>query len=133
MSERAVVRTFVIGNCLLGAGVLGGVFAALPVRYWAVDVPAAALAALAFVSAFGLARGLGWGRSALRWSARCELALGLLALAALALSVAYLGGVHGALGKAGLNALVLGGLLIAPYLIAYPLLQLVWLRGSRDV
>jgi hypothetical protein len=131
MSERAVVRTFVIGNCLLGAGLLAGVFAALPVRYWAVDVPASLLAALAFVSAFGLARGLGWGRRALGVCARCELALGLAAFAALALSVAYLGGVHGVAGKAGLNALFLGGLLIAPYLIAYPLLQLAWLRGGR--
>jgi hypothetical protein len=129
MSQRAIVRTFVIGNCLLGLGALGGVFGALPVRYWAVDTCTVLLAVLLFASAWGMARDLRWGLSALRVSALCELALGLAALAALALGISYLGGVHGAVGKSGLNALILGSLLIAPYLIAYPSLQLLWIHG----
>jgi len=129
MGEGAVVRTFVVGNLLLGLAVLGGVFGALPVRYWVVDVAGAALVALSVVSAWGLWRGPRWRYRALRWSALCKLVLGLATLAALALGVAYLGGVHGSAGKAGLNALILGSLLIAPYLIAYPILQLLWLRG----
>lgn len=128
MSERAIVRTFVIGNSLLGLGVLGGVFGALPVRYWPVDAFSVVLAALSLTSAWGLARGPRWGRAALRWSALCKLGLGLAALAALLLGVAYLGGVHGTAGRAGVSTLILGSLLIAPYLIAYPGWQLLWLR-----
>lgn len=125
-SGRAVEWTFIVGNTLLGLGAPAGVFAGLPVRYWPVDASSVVLALLLLASAWGLLRRVSWSLQVLRASAWCELSLGLAALAGLLLSIAYLGGVHGTVGRNGLAVLLLGSLLIVPYLIAYPILQLLW-------
>jgi hypothetical protein len=127
-SERALIRTFVTGNIVLGLAAPLGAFLSLPVRYLPVDLSSGLLAALLLVSAWGLARARPWCRPVLRISALCVLGLGLAGVAALALGVAYLGGIHGAVGRNALQTAIWGSLLIAPYLIAYPCLQLLWLQ-----
>jgi hypothetical protein len=131
-SERALIRTFVTGNTLLGLGAPLGAFLGLPVRYLPVDLASGLLAALLLASAWGLARDRPWCTRVLRISALCELGLGLTGVAALALGVAYLGGIHGAVGRNALQIAIWGSLLIAPYLIVYPCLQLLWIERHAN-
>src|SRR4051794_1140150 len=99
--RTATTWAFAVGNALLALGVLGGVFGGLGVRWWVVDVPSVAVAALLLLSSFGLARAQRWAFGALRACAVVELAVGLLAVAALAISATYFGSVHGEVGKSG--------------------------------
>jgi hypothetical protein len=131
MPRSRSALTFAIVNALLAIALLGGVFGALPTRFWAVDIPSAGLAALLLVSAIGVSTQRSWGRAALRISALCALAIGLATLAALALSASYLGGIHGELGRNGLIACIVGACLLGPYLIIYPALQLLWLHAQE--
>lgn len=129
LGHDSIRWAFAFGNFLSAAGFVG-VFAALPARYWAVDVPTLLLCVLSAASAVGLARKTRWWPRALRASAFCELVAGLAALAALALAVSYLGGVHGELGNMTVGFWIAGSLLLLPYLIVYPALQLVWLHAQ---
>jgi hypothetical protein len=132
MSRPDGVRSvFAAGNALLAAALLGGVFGALPVRYWAVDLPSVLMAALLLISAYGLVRRSAWEMRALRVSASCELVLGLAAVAALVLGVSYLGGVHGDVGRSGMVIAIVGSALLFPYLVVYPSLQLVWIHRTN--
>jgi hypothetical protein len=132
-SGDAVSRAFAIGNGLLAVLVGVGVFAGLPVRYWVVDGSAGALAALLLLSALGLVRKSPWRWRVLRASALCELAIGLCAIAALALGVSYLGGIHNDVGRNALVASLAGSALLFPYLIVYPALQLLWVHARSRV
>src|SRR3954467_1320470 len=81
--------------------VLLGVFVGLPVRYWPIDVGAVVLL-LAFLGAgVGLLGRTPWGRDAARIASVVALALGLLLIALLAVSVSYLNGIYGPVGKGG--------------------------------
>ena len=128
----AVRMSFASINALLATAVLFGVFGALPVRYWMVDVSSALMAALLLISAYGLWRRSRWDLRALRVSAACELALGLSAVAALVLGVVYLGGVHGTVGRTASIVAVLGTALLLPYFIIYPSLQLLWIHRATE-
>jgi hypothetical protein len=132
-SGHAVSWAFAIGNGLLAVLVGVGVFAGLPVRYWVVDGSACALAALLLLSAIGLVRSSPWRWRVLHVSALCELAIGLSAIAALALGVSYLGGIHNDVGRNALVASIAGSALLFPYLIVYPALQLLWLHARSRV
>jgi hypothetical protein len=123
-------RIFAIGNALLALAIVCGVFLALPVRFWGVDVPSVAMASLLAISSFGLWRRSAWRLRALRISALCELAVGLSAIAAMLLAISYLGGIHGEVGRSGLVIALVGSALLIPYLIVYPSLQLVWLQRA---
>jgi hypothetical protein len=130
--SSAASSAFACGNALLASALLAGVFGALPVRYWAVDVPSVLMAALLLISAYGLLRRRAWGMRALRISAFCELGFGLAAVAALVLGVSYLGGVNGEVGRSGLIVSIAGSALLIPYLIAYPSLQLLWIHRATQ-
>jgi hypothetical protein len=123
---------FAIGNALLAVVVLAGVFGGLAMRWWVVDVPSVGLATLLLLSSFGLARATRWAATALRACAIVELVVGLIALAALGVSAAYLGSVHGELGRSGLMTFILGLALLLPYLIVYPSVQLLWLYRQQQ-
>ena len=123
--------TFALGNVLFALLIVAGVFLALPVRWWPVDVLGVALAAVLAVSAAGLWLDARWRAAALRASALSQLAIGLVVFAALALAVSYLGGAYNQVGRAALSAFVVSSVLLIPYLIVYPTLQLLWLRRAR--
>jgi hypothetical protein len=130
--RSATTWTFAIGNALLAALVLGGVFGGLGVRWWIVDVPSIAVSVLLLGSAFGLAGATRWALPALRACAVVELALGLMTLAGLVVSVVYLTSVHGEIGRSGTVTLLLGVTLLLPYLVVYPSVQLLWLHRQRQ-
>jgi hypothetical protein len=128
--DDAIRWAFAVGNLAL-AGLFGSLFVVLPVRYWAVDVPSVLLAGLSVWSALELTlrRGPRWRVPVL--SACCDLTVGLCALSALALGMSYLGGIHGALARSSITVWLLGSLLVFPYLVIYPALQLLWLHARR--
>jgi hypothetical protein len=135
MSEkRSKDRLFAIGfgvtDLLSAIVVVLGVFVGLPVRYWPVDIGASLVVIALSASAVGLIGQKRWGRDAARVASFLTLALGLLLIAALAVSVSYLSGVYGPVGRGGALILALVAALAVPYLVALPAAQLLWL-GPR--
>jgi hypothetical protein len=124
--------TFACANALLAIALLFGVFGALPVRYWPVDAASSLLAIVLLISAYGVLRRSAWHLRALRVSAVCELSLGLTAIAALVLGVVYLGGVHGGVGRTALTVALAGSAFLVPYLVIYPVLQLIWIHHTQQ-
>jgi hypothetical protein len=130
-TEVSIRRAFAVGNVLLAA-VFIALLATLPARYAVVDIALVALSALALASAVGVwNRGNSWGLRVLRASALGMLLAGLAAISALALGVSYLSGVYGELARTALGFWIGGSLLLLPYLVIYPLLQLLWLHAQR--
>lgn len=126
--KRSIVTWgFCIGNLTLAILMLLGVFIALPVRWWMVDLPTIALAALLGISAIGLTIESPWRLPLLRISASVCLALGMLAAMAIGLSAAFLSGTHGNLGRSGALVMALVIALLFPYLFIYPSAQLLWI------
>jgi hypothetical protein len=129
-TDVPIRRAFAIGNACLSA-VFVALLLALPTRYWTVDVVLLLLSALTAASAVGVWRRNSWGFRVLRASALCALASGLAAISALALGISYLSGVHGELAQTALGFWIGGSLLLLPYLVIYPLLQLLWLHAQH--
>lgn len=137
-TERAGGRAlaplgFGVSNLVSSALIVLGVFRGLPARYLVVDVPAAGLALLLAAAGVGLLGGprfARWARPLARIASFAALAIGLATITALAVSVAFLSGVQGALGSGGAVLFVLIIALLVPYLVALPSAQLLWLRRA---
>jgi hypothetical protein len=116
---------------LIGVLSLGGIWLALPARWWPVDVLGTALGVAALSVALlvpaGWPRALRWARAVI-WA---ELGLGTLTVTLLACSVAQLAGSYGPVGAGGALLMATIAALIVPYLVALPALQLYWLRGRQ--
>jgi hypothetical protein len=108
------------------------VFGALPVRFWLVDVAGSLNAAFLLISAYGLLRRSAWHLLALRVSALFELTVGLIAIAALVIGISYLGGVHGTVGRTAFTVGIAGSVFLAPYLVVYPVVQLLWIHRATQ-
>jgi hypothetical protein len=121
---RRFVIGFALGN-LVPAIAFGLAGVALPVRYVFADV----LLSLVIVTVVGSSclalfrpdRGL----PALRVGALTLLGLGLLLIALAGLSVAYLRGIQGDYGRGGVLIMTIVLLLALPYLVVYPVLELL--------
>lgn len=132
MTSRSLVsRSFAIGNVLLAAFLVWGTFGGLSARDLWVDAPAVMLALLLCASALGLLRNAPWALALLRACASIELLIGMVAIAALALSVSYLFGTHSDLGRSGALSMTVVIALLLPYLVVYPVLQLLWVYGKQ--
>jgi hypothetical protein len=130
-TDVPIRRAFATGNVLLAAAMIA-LLAALPVRYAVADVALVGLSALALASALGIwNRNNSWGLRVLRASALSMLLAGLAAISALALGVSYLSGVYAELARTALGFWIGGSLLLLPYFVIYPLLQLLWLHAQR--
>jgi hypothetical protein len=116
-----------IGNLLLAATIVLGVFLGLPVRYWVVDGGALGIALLLLTSSLALARNAPWQVRVARVAAWVVLALGLLLTAALVVGAACVRGVSGELGVRGTAILLVALALEVPYLVVYPAATLRWL------
>jgi hypothetical protein len=122
-----LVVGFALGN-LVPATVFALAGVALPVRYAFAD----ALLALVVATVVG-SSGVALFRAerslpALRAGALVLLGLGLLLIALAALSVAYLRGVQGDYGRGGVLIMSIVLLLALPYLVVYPVLELLLLH-----
>jgi hypothetical protein len=129
-TDVPIRRAFAIGNGIL-ALVLVALLAALPTHYWLVDVVLVTLSGLGLASAVGVWNRTAWGLRVLRAAALGMLFAGLASISALALGVSYLSGVYGELARTALGFWIGGSLLLLPYLVIYPLLQLLWLHAQR--
>lgn len=131
MSTTGVTaRRYGVGaaHAVLALLLLAGVWIALPARYWLVDAVGTLLAVAALASAFGLWSSRGWGLAVARAVSWLCLVVGTLCVSALALSAAQLAGSYGPVGEGGALLMATVALLILPYLVVLPALQLAWLR-----
>lgn len=109
---------------------VGGIWLALPARWWPVDVVGTLLALAFAASGVGLAIGAQWAVRVARATAAVSLVLGLALATTLALTAAYLSGLYGAVGSGGALLLTAVAALVLPYLVALPAAQLALLRSS---
>ncbi|HEX5099802.1 MAG TPA: hypothetical protein VFV94_09900 [Polyangiaceae bacterium] len=131
-SERRKEIAFAVGN-LIPATVLGAGLVALPVRYWPTDmVVGGATLALAGASSLVIGRPA-IARRALLIGARVLLGVGILLVTVALLSLAFLAGIHGDFGRGGVTLMLLVTLLVLPYAVVYPLVELWWLAARRPV
>lgn len=100
----------------------------LPTHWWPVDLAIGVLVALLAASGGGLIAGKSWSFRVARVASYVVLAIGLTSIALLSTSVAYLSGVYGATGRGGLIVFTLVIALLLPYLVIFPIAQLVFLR-----
>lgn len=128
MLSRVAAVSFGVADLLTGALVGGGVFVALPGRWWPVDVPAALLVALELSAGVALLARTGWAERLARTACVVALSLGLSTVTLLAVTASWLSGVYGPVGRGGAIVLALVGLLALPYVVVLPAVQLVWLR-----
>lgn len=128
--ERRVRIAFGVFDLMAAALVMVGIFQGLPARYWPIDGVAGGVALLLTAGGVSLLAGARWTPQVSRVASLLVLAVGLLFLAALAVSASYLAGIYGPVGKGGALILFLIAALALPYLIILPAAQLLWL-GRR--
>jgi hypothetical protein len=113
---------------LVAAGLVAlGVFQGLPTRWWVIDVPAGIVIGLLGTAGGGLLARRPWAPALARLASALTLVLGLALVGALAVSVSYLWGIYGPVGRGGALLLLLVAALALPYLVVLPAAQLVWL------
>ena len=115
-------------DLLVGVLLLGGVWVALPARWWPVDVLGTLLGAAFVVTGVGLVIGAPWAERAGVLTGRVALALGLSLVTLLAVTASHLAGLYGPVGRGGALILAVVGLQVVPYLVLLPVAQLVTLR-----
>ncbi len=123
--------TFGVLNALSALVLLVGVFGVVQPRFWALDVPAAIIALVELVSALALLARLPWALRALTVAAWVGLVLGLTIVSLIVITISFLRGIHGDYGLAALAVSVLIILLLVPYTVVLPVLQLLWLKRQR--
>jgi hypothetical protein len=129
VAQRGTLAQVGFGTVNLVSAVLVGlgVFVGLPTRYWLIDVPAVLVMVLLGVAGGGLLARRAWGVPVARIASSVTLVLGLLLVGTLAVTVSYLRGIYGPVGRGGALILTLVAALALPYLVVLPAVQLVWL------
>jgi len=131
MPLRRAAVVMAAADVLTAGLVLFGVFVALPARWWPVDTAAAVLAAAEVAAAIGILARAPWACPVARTASAIALAVGLFTVSALALTVSWLSGVYGPVGRGGAIVLAFVASLVLPYLVVLPIAQLLWL-GSDE-
>lgn len=124
------LAAFALGN-LAPALVLGLGCYALPLRWWGMDAPVLVVVVGLLASSAVALRSPRLAPRALRMAAIALLALGLGLVAAFALCIAFLAGIHGPFGAFGMLLMGLVVLLLTPYTLVYPAFQLWWLGRTQ--
>lgn len=117
-----------VGHLLLAAAYVGVVFVLVPARSPWIRAGAVLAAAVALTTAVGLLRG---GQRGRRWAsigALLELAFCALVIALLLASAAYLHGIYGGIGEAGVAIALVAAALAVELLGLLPALTLTHLR-----
>jgi len=125
MTRRASIAC---AQLLLSVLILAGVWLALPARWLWVDVPATALGVGALLAALALLKRAAWAVRFARGVLWAELAIGTLTASLLGSAAAQLAGSYGPVGAGGALLLITIAVLVLPYLVVFPALQLRWLR-----
>jgi hypothetical protein len=113
---------------LVSAGLVAlGVFGGLPTRSWVIDLPAVVVIGLLGTAGGGLLARRGWAVAVARLASAVTLVLGLALVGLLAVTVSYLRGIYGPVGRGGALIVTLVAALALPYLVVLPAGQLVWL------
>ena len=107
------------------------VFEGLPTRYFPIDAASTLVIALLCAAGVGLVANKSWGPMVARVASGLTLALGLALVTTLAVTVSYLSGIYGPVGRGGGLILGLAAALAVPYVVALPAAQLVWLGPWR--
>ena len=119
-------------DIVLAVVLLAGVWLALPVRWWPVDVGFTLLALALLAAGVGLYQGAAWGARVGRAVAASTLVTGAALATTLAFTAAGLAGLYGPVGSGGAIILVVAAFLVLPYLIVFPAAQLYFLLPARD-
>ena len=126
MISRRAARVFGVIDLATAALIGFGVFVALPMRWLPVDLSALVLIVLQAVAGALLLGNHRRSCLVAAAAASASLLLGMALVTTLALTAGWLSGIYGAVGTGGALILVLVSLLVVPYLIALPAVQLVW-------
>ena len=129
--SRQARRWFGVGNLVIACIFVAADFA-IPLKSLWLDAPVAAVALLLWVSGFGVLFRQTWAPALLRASAKVLLSFGLLAVALLAITSAFLFGVHGHFLRDGVELVIVGFGLLLPYAMAYPMVVLASLNSTRS-
>ena len=128
MKTSPRVRAVAAAQLSLGALIAFAVWGLLPARWAPVDMLGSALSVGCLFAGGSLLAGAPFGLRAARTVSALTLGLGLLTTSALCMTVAHLAGSYGPVGQGGAVLMVVVALLVVPYLVLLPLLQLTWLR-----
>jgi hypothetical protein len=131
MLSRRAALTFGTANLVTAVFVVLGVFWGLPARWAPVDAAAVVLALLELASGIGLVMHTRWALVASRAACGIALAMGLFLVTVLAVTASWLSGVYAPIGPGGALIFLMIIVLVAPYLVVLPLVELAWLRPSR--
>jgi hypothetical protein len=123
-------RAIACAQLLIAGLLLGGIWIALPARWSWVDVPGSVLAVAALAAAVALLLRAAWAGKLARVVLWAELLIGTLTVSLLAAAAAQLAGTYGPVGAGGTVLLVVVALLVLPYLVVLPVVQLRWLQKS---
>ena len=121
---------FGVANLTLAIAIALGVFRLLPARWWPVDGGAVLLVALYATSGVALLADRSFARRLTRVAAGVGLAVGLALFATLVITAFWLKGVYSQTGATGAIVFGLVALLVLPYLVVLPAVELVWV-GKR--
>lgn len=119
---------FAAANLLVALALGLGVFGGLPARWLWLDAPSVVLVVLLVGSSAALFLRWAFAPKLAKVTAFALLGLGSIVIFALTLSIAFLRGVYGTLGADGVLLFSLAILFVLPYLVAYPLGLLWWIR-----
>jgi hypothetical protein len=131
--KRPSLKRPVLGGIDVASGLLllGGVWIALPARWWPIDLAGSVLA-LAFIACgVGFILGKPWAHKAGLWVAGVATVAGVGLVTALAFTASYLSGLYGPVGSGGALLLIVVAALLVPYLVVFPAAQLYALASDR--
>ncbi|MBC7170977.1 MAG: hypothetical protein H5U40_01035 [Polyangiaceae bacterium] len=114
-------------DIFLGSGLLVGIWAGLPDRWWPVDTIGTALGSLLVIVGLGLALRQRWAEPAALAIAAVTCAAGAMLVTALAITAGQLAGMYGPVGLGGSAILATAFLLLVPYLVVFPAAQVYFL------
>ena len=129
MDKRARIG-FGITNVVIGVLVALCIFKLLPTRWWVVDGGGAIIGLLLVSSGIALLRNAAVAEKLTRVASFVVLALGLSVFAALVLTASWIQGVYGPVGKGGAIIFGLVALMVLPYVVILPIVELLWV-GPR--
>jgi hypothetical protein len=130
MENKKARVGFGIANVVVGAVIAICIWRLLPTRWWVVDGGAAIVSLLLLASGVALLRRSPLAERITRLAAFVVLALGLSVFAALVLTASWIHGVYGPVGKGGAIIFALVALMVLPYVVVLPIVELLWI-GPR--